>query len=180
MNCRSYCRRQDADNPTRTCRQFLYMNSLCSKQQEFNVQIRTLTSSYYKMVLICCSFCYKKRTCDNSHVHLALALSTAVCCGWGDTARGTAYCPCTLPFFLNAKSGAFSAISPREAHSMNYEARAYRYISDHSVSLFGISPLKYIYKLYTEMSVLSLLNSSLQDRILIYLYKISQFTVLVI
>jgi hypothetical protein len=63
---------------------------------------------------------------------------------------------------------------------MNYEARAYRYISDHSVSLFGISPLKYIYKLYTEMSVLSLLNSSLQDRILIYLYKISQFTVLVI
>ena len=70
------------------------MNSLCSKQQEFNVQIRTLTSSYYKMVLICCSFCYKKRTCDNSHVHLALALSTAVAGAIWHVVLRTALVPC--------------------------------------------------------------------------------------
>ena len=121
LNSRSYCRRRDNDNPTRTCRKFLYMNSLCRcrKQQEFDVQIRSSTSSYYKMRPVCCSFFHKKRSCDNSHVYLALL--------WlGRYSRySTALVPCLV--FLNAKSGAFSAISPREAHSMNYEARAYRY-----------------------------------------------------
>ena len=102
-----------------------------------DVQTRSSTSSYYKMRPICCSFCYKKRSRENSHAHLALL--------WPGR-YGTALVPCLV--FLNAKRGAFGAISPKEAHSINYETRAYQYrrllprflISDHSVSLFGISP----------------------------------------
>jgi len=53
------------------------------------------------MVLICCSFCYKKRTCDNSHVHLALALSTAVAGAIWHVVLRTALVPCL--FFKTQK-----------------------------------------------------------------------------